>query len=408
MQWLQVVAAVFYADFYSAKLEVVLQFPDVEKATWLGLGAILSLALGMRLSLDSYKRGLLMAESMERNLLNLSLGRSYQAWWTSFIIASVLGAVAWKFGAFRQFSTPLLSIKWVFFFIFTYRVLVTGAGYGLLAISIIVEFVTGMTGYFSSFKEVLMMLVIVAMSLPRSLNLKNRGLVIAAVVIGFVASVFWSVVKMEYRDYLKTRWQQKGSPDFATRVEAMKFLASTVNAEKMDEGFKALVARVSYTGLFGATVNHVPAFEPHARGELWLGAVRHVLMPRILFPNKKVLDDSERARRFTGIRLAGAEEGTSIGIGYVAESYADFGVPGMFFPICLLGMLMAWIYQKFCGIQTSGLVGTAVGTAVLFTLILSFATSNGKVLGSLITISLAYAALNKVFGAGLVRWFYRG
>lgn len=408
MNWLQVVTAVFYADVFGATLENVLQFPEVEKATWLSLVGTMVVAVGMRTALDPTSRGNVMAAKMEQNLEKLSIGRLYLVWWGAFIVGSMLETVAWKFGSLRSITTPILSIKWIFFYLFAYRVLARNERMGLLVSAMLVEFLSGFSGYFGSFKEVLMMFLVVVMSLRRGLSLHARGLAIVIVIIGFVASIFWSVVKTDYRDYLKMQWGKTGGDDMVTRLEVMQHLISRVDRNKMDEGFKALVARVSYTGWFGATISHVPAFEPHAGGELWLGAVTHVLMPRIFFPNKKALNDSDRARRFTGLRLSGSEEGTSIGIGYMAESYADFGTYGMFFPIYLLGLLMGRIYQQFCRNSYSTLFGTAIATGILFSMILSFAFSNAKIVGALISLSLAYATLNAIFGAGFTRWLKNG
>ncbi len=406
MQWLQVVVLVFYADAYNTPLERVLEYPELEKATWLSLGGVLSLAVGMRTALDSVGRGAVMAAKMENNLEKLPLGRLFVIWLISFCIASSIGAIAWKFGSLRQFATPIGTIKWVFFYLLAYRVLVRDEGYKFLLSAVLLEFVSGFTGYFGSFKEGIMMLIIVVMGLPRGMNLRIRSLALVFITLGFFAAVFWSVIKVDYRAYQVQKWRQKGGASTMDKLEVIGMLISRMDAQKMEEGFKATVARVSYVGLFGSVISHVPAAEPHSDGELWLGAITHVLTPRFLFPDKKVLDDSARARRFTGMRLSGMEEGTSIGIGYMAESYADFGSLGMFFPIYLLGLLLGRIYRYFCLNPHSTLLGVAIATAILFSGIFAFATSNVKLVGSTIVLSLAYVTLNAAFGKGLVRWLY--
>ncbi len=251
------------------------------------------------------------------------------------------------------------------------------------------------------------MLVIVVMGLPRGMNLRIRGIALVFITLGFFASLFWSVIKVDYRNYLLQQWRQKSGASVMDKLAVIQTLASSMDARKMEEGFKATVARISYIGLFGSVLSHVPAAEPHSNGELWLGAVTHVLTPRILFPDKKVLDDSARARRFTGMRLSGAEEGTSIGIGYMAESYADFGSLGMFFPIYLLGLFLGRIYRNFCLNKHSTLLGAAIATAILFSVVQAFAMSNAKLVGALSVLCLAYVALNAAFGKGLVRWLYQ-
>jgi hypothetical protein len=407
MQWLQVVALVFYADVYSTPLEKVIDFPELERATWLSLGGILVLAVGMRTALDSVGRGAVMAARMEKNLGKLSLVRLFVIWLIAFVLASSVMAIAWKFGSLRQFATPIGTIKWVFFYLLAYRVLVRDEGYRFLVTAVMLEFVSGFTGYFGSFKEGIMMLLIVVIGLPRGMNLRIRGIALAFITLGFFASLFWSVVKVDYRNYLQHQWRQKGGATTMDKLEVIRMLISRMDAQKMEEGFKSTVARVSYIGFFGSVLSHVPAGEPHSDGELWLGAVTHVLTPRILFPDKKVLDDSARARRFTGMRLAGMESGTSIGIGYMAESYADFGSLGMYLPICALGLLMGSIYRVCCRNKNSTLLGVAIGTAIIFANVLSFEASNVKIVGSLVTLSLAYWALNSFFGTGLMRWLMK-
>ena len=406
MQWLQVVVLVFYSDFYSTPLEKVIEFPELEKATWLSLGGVLALAIGMRSALDSVGRGAVMAAKMENKLEKIPLGRLFVIWLISFFIASSIGAVAWKFGSLRQFATPAGSIKWVFFYLLAYRVLVKDEGYRFLLSAVIVEFVSGFTGYFGSFKEGIMMLIIVVMGLPRGMNLRVRAIALVFITLGFFAAVFWSVIKVDYRAYQVQKWRQKGGAGTMEKLEVIGMLISRMDAKKMDEGFKTTVARLSYVGLFGSVLSNVPAVEPHSNGELWLGAITHVLTPRFLFPDKKVLDDSARARRFTGIRLSGSEEGTSIGIGYMAESYADFGSLGMFFPIYLLGLFLGRIYRNFRLNKHSTLLGVAIATAIVFSVIQAFAMSNVKIVGALAVLCLAYMALNAAFGKDLVRWLY--
>lgn len=405
-QWLQVVVAIFYAGAYNITLDKLLEYPELESAAWLSLLGLVALAFGMRTALDSVVRGVAVAERVEASVGGLSLGRLYRAWWFTFFISSVALGAAWKFRALQQAFIPIFILKWVLFYMAAYVVLARNEKWGPLLIILCCEFLSGF-GFFSSYKEALIMLVIVIMSLRRSLSIQIKALAGVVLTLGFVASLFWSVIKVEYRDYLQRQNRQKDGATMEERLTVLRTLVSTMNEQKMDEGFKALVSRVSYIGFFGSTLNHVPAFEPNANGELWLGAVKHVLMPRVLFPNKAALDDSARARRYTGLRLAGAEEGTSIGIGYMAESYADLGRYGMFIPIYLLGLLMGRIYRNFCLNKHSALLGSAIATAVIFPALHAYETSNVKILGSLVLLSLAYSIMNRVLGKHFINWLQR-
>jgi hypothetical protein len=96
-------------------------------------------------------------------------------------------------------------------------------------------------------------------------------------------------------------------------------------------------------------VARVPSTLPHSDGEILGAALRHIFMPRLLFPEKPVLEsDSEMVRKYAGVWVAGADLGTSIAFGYVAESYVDFGVPLMFVPVLIWGIVVGASYR---GIQ---------------------------------------------------------
>jgi hypothetical protein len=164
------------------------------------------------------------------------------------------------------------------------------------------------------------------------------------------------------------------------------------------------MTRVAYTNLFGLTISHTPNFEPYAGGELWMGAIKHVLMPRFIFRNKETTDDSARARRFTGMRLSGMEDSTSIGIGYIAESYADFGRVLMFVPLYLVGVFMGLIYDRSMLNRNSVLLGAAFGTAIVFSMLQGFAMANMKVLGGLMVHALAFWALNRACGHRVIAY----
>ena len=61
------------------------------------------------------------------------------------------------------------------------------------------------------------------------------------------------------------------------------------------------------------------------------------------FPNKEVLDDSRMTNYYTAKRYDDLSRGTSIGLGYMAEFYIDFGKYFMFIPVFFLGCLYGFI-----------------------------------------------------------------
>ena len=96
-------------------------------------------------------------------------------------------------------------------------------------------------------------------------------------------------------------------------------------ASSFGNATQGMLDRLSYVDFFAVVLETVPSQLPHENGALWLDAITRPFMPRLFFPSKTVIDDSERTNYYTGLGVAGAEEGTSISLGYVAESYIDFG-----------------------------------------------------------------------------------
>lgn len=164
-----------------------------------------------------------------------------------------------------------------------------------------------------------------------------------------------------------------------------------------------MILRSSYVKYFGSTIANVPLIIPYENGALWSGAVKHVLMPRFLFPNKAALDDSARASYYTGVEVAGVEQGTSIGIGYMGESYIDYGPVGMFAPILLLGLFYGFIYRFFVYHHPVKVLGFAMATAILIFGAYTIETSNVKLVGGNLMGLLVMGLFAKVAGPWLWR-----
>ena len=125
-----------------------------------------------------------------------------------------------------------------------------------------------------------------------------------------------------------------------------------------------MLDRLSYVDFFAVVLDTVPSQLPHENGALWLDAITRPFMPRLFFPAKAIIDDSERTNYYTGLAVAGSEEGTSISLGYVAESYIDFGAPLMMVPIFGLGLVLGGFYRKMLTLdRPRALLGMSLATA---------------------------------------------
>jgi hypothetical protein len=159
-----------------------------------------------------------------------------------------------------------------------------------------------------------------------------------------------------------------------------------------------MILRVGYTNFFALTLMNVPEHTPYEHGALWLGALKHIVTPRLFFPEKAAISDSERTTLYTGIQTAGVEQGTSIGIGYVGESYVDFGPTFMFAPIFLLGVFYGLIYRVSVIHPRSKLIPTAIACSILIFDGYKIETSNIKIVGGAVTALLVVGGLYLLFG----------
>jgi len=145
-------------------------------------------------------------------------------------------------------------------------------------------------------------------------------------------------------------------------------LIGGLDARDLADAVVNLALRVSYVEYLAKVLEYVPDARPHEDGALWAEVIYHVLTPRIIFPEKGALfSDSERTMLYTGEQLASDAEGTSVSIGYVGDSYVDFGITGALAIPFMLGVLYALMGHQIIAASDKGDI--AVVTAVLVVLL---------------------------------------
>ena len=406
MQWLQASAAIFYANFYHASLTQAFGGTELERATWLSLIGVLALAVGMRVAL--FRAAPIREDLQQQDADSYSIGLIYGAYMLVFAVSYIATGLATRVPALAQFFFAVTNIKWTLMFMLLYSVSVQQRGYAFAAAGVAIEVLSGVLGYFAGFKGVFFLLLIVSLSSAAALR-GRKLLTICAVGVALLTSgLIWTAVKSDYREFLTQglRSQEVLVP-VEDRVGKLQDLIADFQWGQIGDAAEALILRVSYVQYFALTMINVPANMPYENGALWLGAVKHVVTPRLLFPNKGTLDDSERASLYTGLTVAGSEQGTSIGIGYMAESYVDFGPVFMFGPIVLLGAFYGLIYRLFVTKSRCRLVGCGIATAICVFGGNAVETSNVKLLGGNVTALVVLTAFYFVFGPRLQSWFGR-
>ncbi len=402
VQWLQVATVLLYADFTGTKLTQALGGEALTMAVFLGLIGLVVLAAGARLGCGRLRSG--ECEQAERKAANAIPFKLFASYLVTFVTVSGLQIIAFKIPGITQLLTATLAIKWIVLYLLVYSVLQSRQGYSYMWIGVAIEFASGLLGYFSGFKSVFLLLLVVLMTSRQLWTVRKVVLGAAVFIFLIVGSIVWSAVKMDYREFLNegTHSQVELVP-VSDRIDKLGELVSDLTNEGMIGGFDALISRVGYVTYFADTIENVPANIPFEYGGLWWGAVRHVLIPRLIDPEKPDLDDSAEVRKYTGLNVAGEEQGTTISLGYMTESYIDFGSMGMFAPIFLLGLLYGLLYRGFVRLSRLKIIGFAAATSVLVFSASLFETSNAKILGGVLTWAIVAGVFVWIAGSWLTQ-----
>ena len=413
LQWLEVSLKIFHADFQHVTVEEMFKREgafysgtEIEHALWLSLAGLAALAMGMRCAIARMRFSKFPENETQFEISFFSTRKLFMAYLVLFGLYASSNSFVWLNPGLSQPLLALLNFKWAALFLLAYAVFQRKAGYSYLVITLLLEIVSGFLSYFAQFRGVFLVLASAFLTLHFRMRMKAVIVVLIMLSIFLFLGSVWSAIKMEYRSFLmsKEETEQSMAP-VQTRSQKLFELIGSVN---LQQGGETLAERIAYVDFFARVLQMVPQYVPHENGSLWRNAVMHVLTPRLLFPDKPDLEsDSEITRRYTGVMVAGAEKQTSIGIGYFAESYVDFGPRLMFLPLLLLGLLQGLIYRYFVSRAKIGPIRYGVVTASLLFSGASVATACAKVLGALVMNFIITAFFIKLFGRRFINWASR-
>ncbi|HEX6000925.1 MAG TPA: hypothetical protein VFZ16_16250 [Hyphomicrobiaceae bacterium] len=365
--WMQGSVAIFHANWLGIDLANYSTIPgEIRNAAALSLLGVLTLAVGMRLGAGR-RRHVAELMAMRQQALAHAMQRWFQlyawGWGASFIALSS----AWIVPGLSQPMLALASLRWAFFFLLAYAYFVRVRDRGrTFPLVFLYELGASIGGYFSDFKTVFFFTFLAVLASGVRIALSTQLAAAALTTFAGALGVVWTAVKGEYRAFISGgQAAQAVSADYVSRITKLFDLITGLDAETLTRAADQLLRRISYVEFFGAVLTYVPASIPHTLGAILWDAITRPFLPRILFPNKDVIDDTARTNLFTG-GLAGHSEGTSISLGYVAEAYIDFGEIGMFAALLAIGIFYGTIYRALIRWRrTRGLLGMALASAVL-------------------------------------------
>ncbi len=391
IQWLQVSSGVFRAALQGMDMVQSYQIPGVTKSTWLSLTALMVMAVTIHLvirRIEGMKFSQVRDEIATLNIARVWMG--YLA--TNFLVLS-LGGMVWRFGGLAQLLLAMIGLKWVFYFVLAVIIIHRKRGFGYLIAATLFEVLVGFSSFFSEYRHVFFVLGLAIFTSSEKIRRANIVMVSLVFVSVLAISVFWSIIKIEYRDFMSQgTGHQVVLVSTAERYNKLVELISEIEAHEIPEGIEQLVDRIQYVEFFGHVVDYVPRYIPHTGGEITFAALRHITQPRLLFPEKAALTpDVIITEKYTGLDII-VQQGwhTEVPVGYMADFYIDFGIFGMLVSVILLGLMYAYQYRFFIT-QPRYLIFAYGCISVIMRTVSDIGTSTVKLLGGNITTFIAIA-----------------
>ena len=390
-QWVQVSIGVFYVGLTGRSLEATRDSAWVPMVL-LGLAGVATITFGLWLGIRFL--GQRLRRPAVAPLEMISFRKLVIVYFVAICVTGAMQEAAFRYPQLTQAILALafarLGIMALMFRRLTQPRLRYLPLFGLLAF----EVGLGFTGFFSDFREPLLL---AGLALLEGFDRRRRDHWITAGVLASVLSVavlMWLSVRGEYRQDFD---DQAFAASRSARLERMQALSTDwlnqTGQEGVADDVDATMDRIWAIYYPALAVERVPKQIPHTDGGLMMATLVHLVTPRILFPDKPPLpSDSDFVRRFSGVMVAGAEEGTTIAFGYAAESYVDFGIPLMFAPMLVFGFAMGCGYVAVTRKIAHRELAIALATCIFWLNLNMFERAWAKMIGMALT-TMVYLGL---------------
>lgn len=347
-QFISVVIKIFYSAYTGQQLQELQSSytsnENISEAFFLSLIGLVFLTIGISIfnkktpAISKYKiREILMQYNPKRTLVLYII--------FTFLVSALFG-VRLSLPGFNFFIAQLTLIKFGFLVV-TFLITHYHQKYHkFFLIILLAEFSLGFASYFSEFKNILIFGIIAYTIYISRFTLKKMAYFLILFIVVMNLAFVWNAVKSDYRFYLSGGERaQKVIVGESEALEKLYQLVTNINKEQYDQAIESTVNRLGYIDFFSLVLENVPDNIQHENGAVWKQAIQHVFMPRMFFPNKGVVDDSEHTRKYANVMVATGSMGASHSLGYMADSYIDFGKYGMFIPIFALGLFIGGVFK---------------------------------------------------------------
>lgn len=345
--WIQVFASIIHADVSGMTIDELYGSKNSEFLFLMTFAQITVMSLVMNSFLESkrFKAGFsfLKDAAQKLNTRNVIIG-----YFLSMTVLPVIVSFSYGSASLYQLVLSLRIIKVAFSALLFFILLLKNTPNRLLIISMLLfDFILSFASFFSDFKTILLMLMIVYFTVHPHLK-KGAFVRMLPIALGmFVFFSFWSAVKGSYRLYLNQGTSQQVKA--VDNTEALSFIfqkAAAADFGTLREGAEIFLSRIQYMERYSEVHKNVPEVIPHQDGNDLLKTVEFLLVPRFINENKGVKDASLRTSYYTGKNFSKASQGTSISMGYFCDMFIDFGLFVMFVPLALIAVLIGGVYKR--------------------------------------------------------------
>ena len=286
----QIVAGVVYVTF-TGRLLSGHSAPKYPMMMALAVGCILAMFLGFVLGDRLMSRN---RKPIERVPMNITLKQLFFAYLLAVLSTDAMIRIAFQIPIFTQAIVALAATQAGLLYLILRR-LFREQRYVLLLPLLAFETARGFTGFYSSFKEPLILALIAAMEVFQPRKVSQWALVSLLVTSVLGMSVLWLGIRGAVRTGFEDTRQRSNLErlQFAVK-EAGTWWSEDTEYKMYDvDALADRIWEIYYTAL---ALDRVPSVVPHQNGAILSAAVQHVLTPRFLNPNKPDLAVGERGR----------------------------------------------------------------------------------------------------------------
>ena len=336
---------IFYADFMGQPFEeLLLKLNTADETFLISIIGLYVLTLGIYVSLyktDKYTK------SLDSSIALINVKSLFKIYIIYSIILYLWSNFIWYFSGLSQLLLVLINFKWGLLLFFVY-VSMKQKRFRIQVIALLViEVILSLNNFFTEFKYYFIFSFIAFFIYSyKKWDLRKLSFSLLFAVLLFNIGMIWSSVKGDYRNYI-TRGRYVQSSVVST-TDALSYLidkVSNINSKSYSESIETLINRISYIDYLSIIINRVPNVIPYENGKLTLKLIDQVIKPRLFFPKKETLNDSRDLNTYSGLSVSGSDVATSIGMGYFAYLYIDYGPYIMFIFLFGLGLLIGFVFR---------------------------------------------------------------